>query len=57
MVLRDGDENLSFPVYGPCAAEFVAREGNRVSVSEESLYPFDETVTLRIKASAPWKVR
>ncbi len=55
MILREGDGTLAFPVYGPCAAEFAARGGTRVSITEETLYPFDETVTLRIRASAPWK--
>lgn len=55
MFLRDRDENLFLPVYGPCAAKFVAKDGTQVAISEDTLYPFDETVTLRIKASKPWK--
>lgn len=55
MFMRDREGNLYLPAYGPCAARFVAQDGTQVTVSEETLYPFDETVTLRVKASAPWK--
>lgn len=55
MVLRDRDENLALPVYGPCAAKFAAADGTQVSIREETLYPFDETIALRVKTSAPWK--
>ena len=54
MVLRDRDENLYLPVYGPCAATFAAKDGTQVGITEETLYPFDETVKLRVRASAPW---
>ncbi len=55
MFLRDRDENLFLPAYGPCALHFVSRDGADVSIREETMYPFDETVTLRVKTSAPWR--
>jgi len=55
LFLHDRDDNVVLPVYGPCAAKFAAKDGTRVEITEETLYPFDETVVLRIKASAPWK--
>lgn len=55
MFLRDREENLFLPLYGPCSVKFVAKDGTQVAISEDTLYPFDETVTLRIKSSAPWK--
>lgn len=55
LFLRDRDDNLFLPVYGPCAAKFAAKDGAQVEIAEETLYPFDETVVLRIKASSPWK--
>ena len=54
MFLRDSDGNLYLPAYGPCAANFATKDGVQVGISEETLYPFDETVTLRIRTSAPW---
>jgi len=55
MFLRDREDNLYLPAYGPCAAKFIAQNGTQVNISEETLYPFDESVTLRVKASAPWE--
>ena len=55
MVLRDKDENLFLPAYGPCAVQFVTKDKNTVQISEATLYPFAETVVLHIKASAPWR--
>ena len=55
MFMRDREGSVYVPAYGPCAAKFVAPDGTHVAISEETLYPFDETVTLRVKASAPWK--
>lgn len=55
MILRDADGNLTFPAYGPCAADFTTREGTRVTISEETLYPFDGAITIRIKTSVPWQ--
>ena len=55
LFLRDRDENLLLPVYGPCSAKFAAKDGTHVAIREETLYPFDETIKLRITASAPWK--
>lgn len=55
MLLRDRDQNLFLPVYGPCSAKFAAQDGTQVAIREETLYPFDAMVTLRITTSAPWK--
>ncbi|MEI6070236.1 MAG: beta-L-arabinofuranosidase domain-containing protein [Verrucomicrobiae bacterium] len=57
MFLCDRDENLFLPTYGPCALEFVSHEGTKISIREETLYPFDETITLHIKTSARWRKR
>lgn len=57
MFLRDRDENLFLPTYGPCALRFVSREKTEVAIQEETMYPFDETVTLRVKTPVPWQRR
>jgi hypothetical protein len=51
----DKDENLYLPAYGPCRVHFASKEGTALTILEETNYPFDETITLHIKASAPWK--
>jgi uncharacterized protein len=55
MFLKDEDENLYLPAFGPCSAHFSSKEGTALTILEETNYPFDETITLHIKASAPWK--
>jgi len=55
MFMRDREGRLYLPAYGPCAARFTSHDGAQIVISEETLYPFDETVTLRVKASAPWR--
>ncbi len=55
MFMRDKDENLFLPAYGPCTVRYASKEGTRITILEDTNYPFDETITLRIKASAPWK--
>lgn len=55
MFMRDRDENLYLPVYGPCSVHFTSKEGTGITIHEETSYPFDETITLKIKASEPWK--
>ncbi len=55
MFMRDKDENLYLPAYGPCSVHFTSKEGTALTILEETNYPFDETITLHIKASAPWK--
>jgi uncharacterized protein len=55
MFMRDKEENLFLPVYGPCSVRFASKEGTNVTINEDTSYPFDETITLHIKVSAPWK--
>jgi len=55
MFMRDKDENLYLPAYGPCSVHFASKEGTALKILEETSYPFDETITLHIKTSAPWK--
>jgi DUF1680 family protein len=55
MFLRDNDENLYLPVYGPCSVHFAAKDGTTLTILEKTNYPFDETITMHIKTSAPWK--
>jgi DUF1680 family protein len=55
MFLRDKDENLYLPAFGPCSVHFSSKEGTALTILEETSYPFDETITLHIKASTPWK--
>ena len=55
MFMLDKDENLFLPVYGPCSVHFASKEGTNISILEDTNYPFDETITLHIKASASWK--
>ena len=54
MFMRDNDENLYLPVYGPCSVHFTSKDGVGITISEETGYPFDETIKLHIKASAQW---
>ena len=53
MFMHDKNENLYLPVYGPCKVHFATKEGTALTILEETSYPFDETITLHIKASAP----
>ena len=39
----------------PAVFTLLLKEGTRITILEETNYPFDETITLHIKASAPWK--
>jgi hypothetical protein len=55
MFLHDKDGNLYLPAYGPCSVHFASKEGTALTIMEETNYPFEETITLHIKASAPWK--
>ena len=55
MFMRDKDENLYLPAYGPCSVHFASKEGTTLTILEKTNYPFDETITLHIKASSPWK--
>jgi uncharacterized protein len=55
MFIRDKDENLYLPAYGPCSVHFASEEGTNLTILEETNYPFDETITLHIKTSAPWE--
>ncbi len=55
MFMRDRDENLYLPAYGPCSVHFTSKEGTGITILEETNYPFDETITLKIKANVPWK--
>lgn len=55
MFMCDKDENLFLPVYGPCNVRYTSKGGSYISISEDTAYPFDEKITLHVKASAPWK--
>jgi len=55
MFMYDKDENLFLPVYGPCNVHFDSREGTKITILEDTSYPFDETINLYVKASAPSK--
>ncbi|MEI6780203.1 MAG: beta-L-arabinofuranosidase domain-containing protein [Verrucomicrobiota bacterium] len=55
LFLRDADENLFLPAYGPGALRFTSSTGAKINIQEETYYPFDETITLKIKASELWK--
>ncbi len=55
MFMHDKDENLFLPAYGPCTARFVSKEGTKITILEDTNYPFDEAITLHIKASLPWR--
>jgi uncharacterized protein len=57
MFMHDKDENLYLPAYGPCSVHFASKEGTTLTILEETTYPFDEIITLYIKASSPWKKR
>jgi hypothetical protein len=34
---------------------FTSRDNNKISIIEDTNYPFDETIKLNVKATAPWK--
>lgn len=53
MFLRDESGNIELPLYGPAKAVFTENE-NEIAIEEDTLYPFDETIKLRITAKAPW---
>ena len=53
MFLRDPDGNIELAAYGPANASFKDGE-NKITIAEETLYPFDETITLHIDAQEPW---
>ena len=55
MFLRDQDENLYLTAFGPCRVHFASKEGADLTIFAETRYPFDEVITLHIKATAPWK--
>jgi DUF1680 family protein len=55
MFLRDKQENLFIPAYGPCRVNFISGEGTNIAIFEDTNYPFDGTITFHIKASSPWK--
>jgi uncharacterized protein len=55
MFMHDKAENLYLPAYGPCNVHFKSDDGTALTILEETNYPFEETITLQIKASAPWK--
>jgi len=55
MFMHDKDENLFLPAYGPCSVRFTSKEDSKITILEDTNYPFDERITLHIKASIPWK--
>jgi len=55
MFLRDKDENMFLPAYGPCAVHFNSKDNTKITILEDTNYPFDEIITLHIKATSPWK--
>lgn len=55
MFLRDKDENLFLPAYGPCEVHFTSNDSKKITIFEDTNYPFEEKITLHIKASSPWK--
>jgi DUF1680 family protein len=55
MFMRDKDENLFLPAYGPCSVHFASKEGTKITILEDTNYPFDETITVHIRTTAPWK--
>ena len=55
MFLKDKDENLFLPIYGPGKLSFFSNSGIKISIIEETDYPFDENITLKINTSAPWE--
>ncbi|MDO4587951.1 MAG: glycoside hydrolase family 127 protein [Planctomycetia bacterium] len=54
MFLKDKNDQLYLPVYGPCRAQFQTEDGTDIIIDEETMYPFDETITLKIQASKVW---
>ena len=55
LCMRDADENLYLPAYGPCEIRFASGTGARIDIREETAYPFSDKITLKIKTSRPWK--
>ncbi len=55
MFLKDKTNNLYLPVYGPCKAQLKTDEGGAITIDEETLYPFDETIRLKIQSERSWK--
>jgi len=55
LCMRDAEENLYLPAYGPCEIRFASGTGAKIEIREETAYPFHDTITLKIKASQAWK--
>jgi len=55
LAMRDAEENLYLPAYGPCEIRFVSSTGATIAIQEETAYTFNDTITLKIKAPQPWK--
>ncbi|MCX6997431.1 MAG: glycoside hydrolase family 127 protein [Kiritimatiellaeota bacterium] len=55
MCMRDAEENLFLPAYGPCRIRLTSATGAKIDIQEETDYPFNDTITLKIKASQAWK--
>ncbi|MDD4871368.1 MAG: glycoside hydrolase family 127 protein [Kiritimatiellae bacterium] len=53
--MYDADENMFLPAYGPCSIRFTSKTGVKIDIQEETAYPFDENIKLKIKASESWK--
>ncbi len=52
MWLQDGDRGLAVAAYGPCAVETEVN-GVKVSVEEETAYPFEELIEFSIQTGSP----
>lgn len=59
MWMRSGDNGLTAVSYGPSSVDFQPLEKVRVRVSEETDYPFDETIrfTVHTRTPATWCLR
>lgn len=53
LVMASPDGGLAFVAYGPCEARVRLQESVDVIVTEETSYPFDGTVNLRLNLSDP----
>jgi hypothetical protein len=54
MWMRPQDDGLAAVYYGPCEVT-TAAGGQKISIAEETEYPFRDTISFRIKTAAPVK--
>jgi uncharacterized protein len=53
LVMATPDGGFAVPFFAPSVSKLTANDGSAVTITEETQYPFDETVTIRLKTERP----